>query len=357
MARVEKECLLISITDLEYTYPGTSTPALHNISLEVPQGPVTVIAGESGSGKTTLLRLIAGFLVPEAGRISIGGRRVSDASGIVAPEERSVGVVFQDFALFPHLTVEANVVFGIGRRPKREREARVIECLELLGIEHLAARFPHELSGGQAQRVAVARTLAPSPRIIVMDEPFNNLNVALRHELVPVVAEVLRSTGITAVVVTHDPHEAYELADQMLLLKDGALEQGGTARDLYERPTTRYVAHFFGPVNEVDPSTQFGAKLRAQSEVGSGPVLPATEHGTLVLRPEQIVLTSPGAGIAAAEVKSVRFAGDHLVAELVCSEWPGSLRAHVPKTGLSPGATVGIRIGAVDLAGAADTKQ
>ena len=326
---------MIAISNLGYTYPGTSDAALAGVDLQVAEGSVTVVAGESGSGKTTLLRLVAGFLVPTEGVIAIAGARVSEAGRIVAPEDRHVGVVFQDFALFPHLTVEANVAFGIPRH-RRERRGRVIECLELLGISHLAARYPHELSGGQAQRVAVARSLAPSPRIIVMDEPFNNLNVALRHELVPVVAEVLRSTGITSIVVTHDPHEAYELADQMILLKDGRLEQGGTARELYEEPTTRYVAHFFGPVNEIDPESALGAALRAR--------VPGTEHGTLVVRPEQIALTAPGDGAVTATVKGVRFAGDHLVVELV-GDWPGTLRAHVEKTDVAVNSSVGIRVG------------
>lgn len=337
---------MIAISNLGYAYPGTSSAALTGIDLHVPQGSVTVVAGESGSGKTTLLRLVAGFLVPREGAIRIGDTLVSEAGRIVAPEERQVGVVFQDFALFPHLTVHANVAFGLPRRPQRDQRARVDECLELLGVRHLAGRFPHELSGGQAQRVAVARSLAPSPRIIVMDEPFNNLNVALRHELVPVVAEVLRSTGITTIVVTHDPHEAYELADHMVLLKDGKLEQSGTPRELYEEPTTRYVAHFFGPVNEIAPDTPLATALRSgPGGSASSIALPATEHGTLVLRPEQITLTDPGNGIAAATVRSIRFAGDHLVAELV-GDWPGALRAHVEKRELAVGSRVGITVGA-----------
>lgn len=327
---------MIDIRGLSFSYPGSGEPALTDVDLRVPEGSVTVVAGESGSGKTTLLRLVAGFQAPTAGSITIADETVSVAGRIVPPEGRHVGVVFQDFALFPHRTVEQNVEFGIVHRPRGARTARVRECLELLGIAHLAARYPHELSGGQAQRVAIARSLAPSPRIIVMDEPFNNLNVALRHELVPLVADVLRSTGITAIVVTHDPHEAYELADQMVLLKDGRVEQSGRPEQLYETPDTRYVAHFFGPVNEVRADSPLGRRLAALR-------LPVTEDGTLVLRPERIAVRAPGEGFAEATVDRVRFAGDHLVVELR-GEWHGLMRAHIAKTRLAPGSRVGLSL-------------
>jgi len=327
---------MIEISDLSYRYPGGEHAALDAVSVSASEGSVTVVAGESGSGKTTLLRLVAGFQAPESGTIRIGGATMSESGRIVVPEERQVGVVFQDFALFPHLTVERNVAFGIARRSREERARRVRECLELLGIGHLAARYPHELSGGQAQRVAIARAIAPAPRVIAMDEPFNNLNVALRHELVPVVARVLRATGITAIVVTHDPHEAYELADRMILLKDGRVEQTGRPSDLYEAPATRYVAHFFGPVNEVPLGSPLGARI-------AGHGLPRIAGDTIVLRPERISLCDRGYAVAEAVVDEVRFAGDHLIVELT-GEWEGRLRAHLAKTEVSVGARVGLSI-------------
>ncbi|MFW6293838.1 MAG: ABC transporter ATP-binding protein, partial [Spirochaetota bacterium] len=312
---------MIEIENLMFRYPGADEYALERIGLSVPEGSVTVVAGESGSGKTTLLRLIAGFQVPDAGTIRIAGVPMSEAGRVVVPEERHVGVVFQDFALFPHLTVERNVEFGIARLPREVRRRRVAECIELLGIGRLSGRYPHELSGGQAQRVAIARALAPSPRIIVMDEPFNNLNVALRHELVPVVARVLRATGITSIIVTHDPHEAYELADEMVLLKDGRIEQIGAPRALYESPQTRYVAHFFGPVNEIAADSVLGRVLAHER-------LPTIGDDTIIVRPERLSVTEEGAGIVEATVEDVRFAGDHLIAEL-SGDWEGLLRAHV----------------------------
>ncbi len=326
---------MIEIEDLTFRYPGANESALERIGLSVPGGSVTVIAGESGSGKTTLLRLIAGFQVPDAGSIRIAGVSMSESGRVVVPEERHVGVVFQDFALFPHLTVERNVEFGIARLPRQARRKRVAECIDLLGIGRLAARYPHELSGGQAQRVAIARALAPSPRIIVMDEPFNNLNVALRHELVPVVARVLRTTGITSIIVTHDPHEAYELADEMVLLKDGRIEQIGTPRDLYENPRTRYVAHFFGPVNEIALDSPLGRALARLK-------LPMIDDGTCILRPERLSVTEVGAGLVEATVEDMRFAGDHLIAEL-SGDWDGLLRAHVAQA-VGPGARVGVAV-------------
>lgn len=331
---------MVTLKGLSYRYPGSRSEALGGVDLSAPAGSVTVVAGESGSGKTTLLRLLAGFVAPDDGTIDIGGERVSEPGRVVAPEERGVGVVFQEFALFPHLTVEQNVAFGLtgsARSRSPDRDARVRECVGMLGIEALLERYPHELSGGQAQRVAIARALAPRPRILVMDEPFNNLNVALRHELVPLVAEVLRSTGITAVVVTHDPQEAYELADRMVLLKDGAVEQEGTAAELYHFPRTRYVAHFFGPVNEVPLDSPLARALASHE-------LPVTDADTLVVRPETISLVAPGEGIAEATVADARFAGPHTIVELEGS-WEGTLRAHVPGPPPSPGETVGVGIG------------
>ncbi|HKJ85144.1 MAG TPA: ABC transporter ATP-binding protein [Spirochaetia bacterium] len=327
---------MIEIDGLAFRYPGAHESALEHIGLTVPEGSVTVVAGESGSGKTTLLRLIAGFQVPSAGTIRIAGVPMSEAGRVVVPEERHVGVVFQDFALFPHLTVERNVEFGITRLSREARRRRVAECIDLLGITGLAARYPHELSGGQAQRVAIARALAPSPRIIVMDEPFNNLNVALRHELVPVVARVLRATGITSIVVTHDPHEAYELADEMILLKDGRIEQIGPPRELYESPQTRYVAHFFGPVNEIAVDSGLGRALAHER-------LPMIDNTTMIVRPERVSVTEIGAGITEAVVHDVRFAGDHLIAEL-SGDWDGLLRAHITHAELAPGARVGVAV-------------
>ena len=328
---------MITLKGLSYRYPGSRTEALRAVDLAASSGSVTVVAGESGSGKTTLLRLLAGFVAPERGTIDIGDQRVSEPGRAVAPEERGVGVVFQEFALFPHLTVEQNVSFGLHGAGKAQRAERVRECVAMLGIEALKERYPHELSGGQAQRVAIARALAPAPRILVMDEPFNNLNVALRHELVPLVADVLRSTGITAVVVTHDPQEAYELADRMVLLKDGAVEQEGTASELYHLPRTRYVAHFFGPVNEVPLDSPLADALAPLE-------LPVTDAGTLVVRPETIALVEPGRGAATATVAEARFAGPHTIVELR-GAWDGTLRAHVAAPAPPVGATVGLRIG------------
>lgn len=328
---------MITLKGLSYRYPGSHADALRAVDLSAPAGSITVAAGESGSGKTTLLRLLAGFIAPEDGTIDVGGRRVSEPGRAVAPEERGVGVVFQEFALFPHLTVGQNVAFGLNRTEPRARTARIRECLAMLGIEPLLGRYPHELSGGQAQRVAIARALAPAPRILVMDEPFNNLNVALRHELVPLVADVLRATGITAVVVTHDPQEAYELADRMVLLKDGAVEQEGTASELYHLPRTRYVAHFFGPVNEIPLESPL-ARALAPLE------LPVTDEGTLVVRPESISLVEPGGGIADATVVETRFAGPHSIVELR-GTWEGTLRAHVAGRAPRVDEAMGVRIG------------
>ena len=205
--------------------------AVDDASFHVTAGTVLALLGPSGCGKTTTLRLIAGLDRPDAGTIVLGGSEVQGPDVSVPPERRRVGLVFQDYALFPHLDVRANVGFGLSRR--NGRAARVAETLELVGLSALASRMPHELSGGQQQRVALARALAPNPRVVLLDEPFSNLDAALRNDLRNDVRRVLRESGTTAVFVTHDQEEALSLADQVAVMIDGrVLQVGAAARDL-----------------------------------------------------------------------------------------------------------------------------
>jgi len=223
-------------------YETGQRTALGPISLAVREGEFLVVLGPSGSGKTTLLRVIAGLEPPLAGRVELFGQDVTDTRRW-PPEKRRIGMVFQDYALFPHLNVWENVAFGL-RGPRAQRRARARELLRLVGLEGLEKRYPHELSGGEQQRAALARALAPRPRIVLLDEPFSNLDADLRRTMRSEVRELLRSLGSTAVFVTHDQEEAFELGDRVAVLRRGTLEQIGPPSELLERPATPFVAEF-----------------------------------------------------------------------------------------------------------------
>jgi len=238
----------LSLARVTKRYDAGRAPAVEELSLTVGRGEILALLGPSGCGKTTTLRLIAGFELPDTGEISIGDRLVASGDGatMVPPEDRSVGVVFQDYALFPHLTIRDNVGFGLDRWPRRARRIRVHDILDLVGLAAFADRYPHELSGGQQQRVAVARALAPSPALVLLDEPFSNLDADLRTQMRDEVENILRTTGATAVFVTHDQEEAFTIADQVGVLNAGRLEQIGTPETIYHHPATPFVAGFVG---------------------------------------------------------------------------------------------------------------
>lgn len=218
--------------------------AVDNFTLTVLRGEILALLGPSGCGKTTVLRLIAGFEEPDAGRVEIGERVVADTGVFVPPERRRVGMVFQSYALFPHMTVAENVAYGLRRR--EDRAARVREVLDLVGLRGLASRYPHELSGGQQQRVALARALAPGPEVLLLDEPFSNLDAGLRMQMREDVRDILKASGTTAVFVTHDQEEALFMGDRVAIVNAGRLEQVGTPEDVYQTPASRFVAEFMG---------------------------------------------------------------------------------------------------------------
>jgi iron(III) transport system ATP-binding protein len=219
---------------------------VHGVSIALEEGEIGCLLGPSGCGKTTLLRAIAGFESPTTGRVRIAGREVANAARSIPPEMRRVGMVFQDFALFPHLTVGDNVAFGLRRLGSAARRQRVSELLAVVGLEANLASYPHELSGGQQQRVALARAMAPRPEILLLDEPFSSLDVELREQLAREVRELLNHDQITAIVVTHDQIEAFAIADRIGVMSDGRLHQWASGYDLYHRPVDRFVADFIG---------------------------------------------------------------------------------------------------------------
>jgi iron(III) transport system ATP-binding protein len=219
---------------------------IQNLSLALNKGHIGCLLGPSGCGKTTALRIIAGFETPDAGEVTINDRIVSKVNGGLPPEKRRIGMVFQDFALFPHLSVQANIQFGLKRLPETEQTKIAHELLELVGLEDCGNSFPHELSGGQQQRIALARALAPRPDLLLMDEPFSNLDVMLRERLSMEVRDILRNYGISAILVTHNQYEAFAMADVIGVMHGGKLAQWDTAYNLYHRPASRVVADFIG---------------------------------------------------------------------------------------------------------------
>jgi iron(III) transport system ATP-binding protein len=237
---------LLRLDGVTKRFSPDGLPAVDDLSLSVEQGEILALLGPSGCGKTTTLRLIAGFESADAGTVSMRGRIMSGAGQWVSPEERGIGIVFQDYALFPHLTVADNVRFGLRRVDRRARRERVSRILGLVGLDALAARYPHELSGGQQQRVALARALAPAPALLLLDEPFSNLDADLRAQMRDEVEKILRSTGITAVFVTHDQEEAFTLADRVGVLNRGRMEQLASPEQIYHHPDSQFVAEFVG---------------------------------------------------------------------------------------------------------------
>ncbi|MCC6474668.1 MAG: ABC transporter ATP-binding protein [Burkholderiales bacterium] len=238
------ETPILQVRDLWHAY--AAHPVVRGLSFSLKRGDIACLLGPSGCGKTTVLRCIAGFEPLQGGEIRIAGGVVGTPDHCAPPESRRVGMVFQDYALFPHLTVGGNVAFGLHGLPRPQRAARVEECIRTVGLAGLGDSFPHQLSGGQQQRVALARALAPRPELLLLDEPFSNLDVELRERLGLEVREIIRRARISAVLVTHDQHEAFAMADEIGIMRDGAIEQWDNAYNLYHRPANRFVADFVG---------------------------------------------------------------------------------------------------------------
>jgi iron(III) transport system ATP-binding protein len=236
--------IALHIENLSLSYARKTV--LENFSLQLQNGDIGCLLGASGCGKTSVLRAIAGFETPSQGQISIHGNCVFSDRDNLAPEKRLVGMVFQDYALFPHLTVQDNIGFGLHAFSAAEIQTRCAELLALVGLHGLEKNYPHQLSGGQQQRVALARALAPKPTLLLLDEPFSNLDVELRERLGHEVRNILKQTGTTALLVTHDQHEAFAIADKVGVMNEGRILQWDTPYDLYHQPTDRFVADFIG---------------------------------------------------------------------------------------------------------------
>jgi iron(III) transport system ATP-binding protein len=272
------------------SFPGVA--ALDRLSLTVRAGEIGCLLGPSGSGKSTALRCIAGFERPDSGEVLAGGERLSGGDVWVAPERRRIGMVFQDFALFPHLDVSANVALGLRALDAGARRRRVAELLELVGLAAQGRRYPHELSGGQQQRVALARALAPRPHLVLLDEPFSNLDADVRTELARAVRAALVAEGATALLVTHDQREAFSIADEIGVLRAGRLEQWDAPWNLYHSPKTRFVADFIGEGTFIQGTVLGMGRVATELGVIEGQLTTAQPPGTLVdllLRPDDVI--------------------------------------------------------------------
>ena len=276
---------LLQVEALELSYDGHA--AVRGLSFSLAHGAIGCLLGPSGCGKTSVLRCIAGFESPTAGRILLDGELVSSPEVGLAPEKRRVGMVFQEHALFPHLTAKRNIAFGISDRNISEK--RIQELAALTGIAELLEKYPHELSGGQQQRVALARALAPRPDLLLLDEPFSNLDTGLRERLSLELRDILKASGATVVLVTHDQHEAFAMADEIGVMREGRIEQWDSAYNLYHRPANRFVADFVGQGVFLPAKALNGRQL----EIELGTLNADMPHGggalEVLLRPDDVI--------------------------------------------------------------------
>jgi iron(III) transport system ATP-binding protein len=306
---------LLELRTISHSYHRQKV--VENLSLRLAPGTIGCLLGPSGCGKTTVLRCIAGFEQVNAGEIYLDGQVVSSPTVHLPAERRRIGMVFQDYALFPHLSVAANIAFGLRGDRAQDRHARVDVLLELVGLAGQGRKFPHELSGGQQQRVALARALAPRPHLLLMDEPFSNLDVGLRERLALEVRGILRAEGITAILVTHDQHEAFAIADEIGVMNEGAIQQWDQPYNLYHRPINRFVADFVGQ-GVFLPGTVLN-ESRIQIELGFLPsaliaggnaeheAKESGRHVSVLLRPDDVI--HDDASTLKAEVVAKAFRG------------------------------------------------
>ncbi len=338
----------IELSGVWKRYPGIERPAVRDLDLTVYRGEILALLGPSGCGKTTTLRLIAGFERPDAGTVTLHGHIVADERRFVPPERRGVGMVFQDYALFPHLTVAENIAFGLSSLARAARRQRVEELLRLTDLQDVRDRYPHQLSGGQQQRVAIARALGPSPQVLLLDEPFSHLDTELRLQMRTELRRLLDRLQITAVLVTHDQQEAMAIADRVAVMLSGHIEQVDTPDKVYHYPVNRAVAQFVGQATFV-PARLNG--VVAESDLGRFAFearARTPELVELLVRPRDVSLEADPEGIAV--VLARQFQGPETVylVQLPCGV---QLQTSQPSyVDLSPGTRVRVRCNRARLA-------
>jgi iron(III) transport system ATP-binding protein len=307
------------------------TAAVSDVTIDVAPGEVICLLGPSGCGKTTLLRIISGVEHPDSGRVLINGDEVAGPNRIVPPEARGCGLMFQDFALFPHLNILENVAFGLRSLPRAEAERVAMSLLARVGLESSAKLFPHVLSGGQQQRVALARALAPRPSVMLLDEPFSGLDVQLRSAMQEETLMLLRETRATSIIVTHHPEEAMRMGDRIAVMRAGRIVQSGSAEDLYHHPADLFVARLFSEINEIQVTT---GEAVIDTPIGQIPAAGFRQGETAVLgiRERGIDVAAQGPGLPG-RVMHVKFLGDVVLLEIGVSGFDQPLRVRTKETG------------------------
>lgn len=312
------------------------------VDLAIKPGEIVCLLGRSGCGKSTLLRLAAGLEVPSAGRIVIDGVEMSTRARVIAPEKRGVGLMFQDFALFPHLTILENVTYGLSRLPRADARATALVALARVGLVEHANDYPHQLSGGEQQRVALARAIAPKPGVLLMDEPFSGLDARLRDQVRDETLAVMRETRATCIVVTHDPEEAMRVADRVALMRAGRIVQLATPEELYRRPVDVLAARFFSELNEMEGVVRNGC---ADTAVGRVPTtLPEGTAVDVCVRLQGVRVTAPGSGVPGRLLRR-RFLGEVHLLEVAVAGLDRPLVSRCREgAALEPGRDVGIHL-------------
>ena len=300
----------LSIKNLTCQYDDQTV--LESLSLEVEQGQIVCLLGASGCGKTTLLKAIAGLLPLSSGQMSLNCLTIDDGENWLPPEQRNIGMIFQDYALFPHLTVAENIAFGLKNETAQQKLLKVEEMLGLVHLKGYGDRYPHQLSGGQQQRVAIARSLAYKPDLLLLDEPFSNIDTQVRHELIREIRKIFKEQGVTAIFVTHSREEAFAFADKMAVMNHGVIEQYGTASELYYKPSSKFVADFLGGgsylaakrISDSEFETHLGVvEANAQQEIQ------VDAECALLLRPQHVQIAADEE--SAVKVLEQHFMGDH----------------------------------------------
>ncbi len=333
---------ILQVEEVTKVFTDTVVPAVDRVSFTLKQGELLGLLGPSGCGKTTLLRIIAGFERSSTGRVELAGQIVSGNGRWLPPEKRNTGMVFQDYALFPHLTVADNIAFGLSKtnQSKKQINQRVAEILNLVGLVGLEKRYPHELSGGQQQRIALARALAPRPALILLDEPLSNLDVQVRHRLREEVRCILKAAGISAIFVTHDQEEALSISDKIGVMRQGRLEQIGTPEEIYSQPASRFVAEFVTQANFLLAKRR-GKRWTTEIgdfEISVSNILQGFDTAELMLRQEDLILTPDENSVVV--VKERQFLGREYC---YCLETASGKRLHA-RTTANISVTVGTKV-------------
>jgi iron(III) transport system ATP-binding protein len=343
----------VTFEDVSRHFGGTL--ALDHIDLDVPPGEILCLVGPSGCGKTTLLRIAAGVERPSGGRVLLDGQEVAGPERFVPPEKRGVGLMFQDFALFPHLTIRDNVAFGLRSLTRGQARAEALAALDRVGLKHYASEYPHILSGGEQQRVALARAIAPRPAVLLMDEPFSGLDPRLREKMREETLAILHETSATCIVVTHDAEEAMRMGDRVALMRRGRIVQTGNALDLYRSPKDIFAARSFSDLNEIPARIEGGSANTALGRFAAGGMADGSD-AIVCVRQRGVRLEPAGEGTPG-RVLDARFLGDVALVEIAVQGLDAPLLARMkeadaPKAGAEIG--VGIDAGAVLVFAAED---